>query len=116
MMGGMNLTKVVNMIGGKNAWEAASYPVTSDFAPLLMAVSDRMRSTDMPVIGVVDTIVLTITNRWNSSLTFDTVSYLAETEFSTDFNLDTTLTGAEDYTFRYFMNYWMRSVIPLIFC
>jgi hypothetical protein len=45
---------------------------------------------------------LAITNRANSTLTFDAVSSLTGTEFSTDFNLDTTLMGADDYSFMIF--------------
>jgi len=100
MMQEMNFTQIVNMIGGMNMWEAANYPVTSVFEPLLMAVSDTVLAVDMPAVGSIDTISLTITNRWNSSLSFDAISSLSGTEFSTDFDLDTSLTGAEDYTFN----------------
>lgn len=102
MMLGMNFTQVVNMQGGILAWNAASLPTTSGFAPLLMAVSDTMIADETIILGVVDTIALTITNRANSNLMFSAISSLTGTEFTTNFMMSTTLHGAEDYTFSIF--------------
>ncbi len=102
MMLGMNFTRIINMLGGINSWKAASFPTTSAFAPLLMAVSDTMIANDTIIVGTVDTISLTITNRANDVLNFNTISSLSGTEFSTDFNIATSLQGAEDYTFSIF--------------
>jgi len=102
MMLGMNFTWVVDMLGGTNAWNAASLPTTSSFAPLLMAISDTMIAMDTITIGSIDTIVLTITNRANDTLQFNSLSSLSGTEFTTDFDTNTKLLGAEDYTFSVF--------------
>jgi rhodanese-related sulfurtransferase len=102
LMAGMDFTKLVDMLGGMYAWNAASLPTTSVFAPLLMAVSDTMQSMDAAAVGVVDTLALTITNRANLNLTFTSKTPLNGTEFSTNFNLSTVVKGAEDYTFSIF--------------
>jgi rhodanese-related sulfurtransferase len=102
MMVGMDFAQVINMQGGIMAWNAASLPTTTGFAPLLMAVSDTTIANETIAVGDVDTIALTITNRANSNLSFNSISSLTGTEFSTDFELSTTLTGAEDYTFSIF--------------
>ncbi len=102
MMYGMNFTWVVDMQGGINAWKSASFPTTSNFAPLLMAVSDTIISNDTIIIGTIDTIALKITNRANDTLRFNTISSLSGTEFSTDFDTNTNLQGAEDYSFSIF--------------
>lgn len=102
LMVGMNFTKVVNMLGGMNAWNAASLPTTTVFGPLLMAVSDTIVAMETIAIGIVDTISLKITNRANLNLTFSSITSLTGTEFTTDFDLSTALQGAEDYTFLIF--------------
>ncbi|OQX82321.1 MAG: hypothetical protein B6D64_00695 [Bacteroidetes bacterium 4484_276] len=102
MMLGMDFTRVVNMQGGIMAWKAASLPTTTSFGPLLMAVSDTTIANENIAVGAVDTITLTITNRANHNLIFNTISSLTGTEFTTDFELTTILSGAEDYTFSIF--------------
>ena len=102
MMVEMGFTKVVDMLGGILVWKNLGFPTTAEFAPLLMAVSDTMVPTDTIPIGTIDTIALTITNRANDTLVFNAISSLAGTEFTSNFNTDTTLLGAEDYSFSIF--------------
>ncbi len=102
MMQTMGFREVYNMLGGMNAWSSASLPTTSAFAPLLMQVSDSIVIIDSINIGTVEAIEVTVTNRANDTLTFASVSSLAGTEFSSNFDIDTTLLGAEDYTFTIF--------------
>ncbi len=102
LMISMGFPSVINMVGGINAWKNAGFPTTDTFAPLLMAVSDTIVPNDSIVIGTTDTIRLTITNRANDTLRFTSLTSLAGTEFSTDFNLATTITGPFDYTFSVF--------------
>jgi len=99
IMLGLSFPRVVNMLGGILAWNAAALPTTADFASLLMAVSDTTISIESGGIGVLDTLALTITNRANNTLAFDNVTSLTGTEFTHDFEINTTLEGAEDYTF-----------------
>jgi len=102
MMLNMNFTRVVNMLGGILDWKAASFPTTSEFAPLLMAVSDTIVPMDTVLIGDVDTIYLTVTNRANDTLEFTGILPVSGTEFSTGFDTLTTLMGTDDYTFPVF--------------
>jgi len=102
MMVEMNFTKVVNMLGGILVWKNLGLPTTSEFAPLLMSVSDTIVTPDTIAIGDIDTIALTITNRANDTLVFNTISSLTGTEFTTNFNTSTTLMGADDYNFSIF--------------
>ena len=99
MMQGMNFTHVVNMIGGMGAWNAASLPTTSSFAPMIMSVSETEIPNDDIIIGNTDSIFLTFTNRANDTLQGFSISSLNGTEFSTNFDTTVQLTGSEDYTF-----------------
>ncbi|NOX84470.1 MAG: T9SS type A sorting domain-containing protein [Chlorobi bacterium] len=99
-----NFMQVVNMKGGILAWISNSLPTTPDFAPLQMAVSDTIIPNDTTVIGTIDTINLTVTNRANDTLRFISVTTLTGEEFSTNFDTTATLPGAEDYTFSIFYN------------
>ena len=99
MMAAMGFTGVVDMLGGITAWKSASLPTTAAFAPLLMAVSDTVAENDTVVIGTSDTLFLVVTNRANDTLRFTGITSLAGTEFSTDFNISTTLEGPFDYHF-----------------
>jgi rhodanese-related sulfurtransferase len=98
----LGFTRVVNMVGGINAWSSASLPTTTEYAPLQMAVSDTLVPMDTIEIGQIDTIQLTVTNRANDTLKFLSYPQLDGTEFSTNFDTETILTGAEDYTFAVF--------------
>lgn len=102
MMPGMNFTRVVNMVGGINAWNSASLPVTSSFAPILMAVSDTLPEPDTTGIGHIDNLSMTITNRANDTLRLLSFTDLQGTEFSTNFDTAAWLPGGTDYTFSVF--------------
>jgi hypothetical protein len=102
LMISMGFTQLVNMLGGIVTWKSESYPTTSGFAPLQMAVSDTIVANDTVYVGMTDTIHLTVTNRANDTLRFTGISSLAGTEFSTDFDLAKTLEGPFDYTFSIF--------------
>jgi rhodanese-related sulfurtransferase len=55
MMKGLDFTRIVNMLGGINAWKSVGFPTTSEFAPLLMAVSDTIIDNDTIPLGAIDT-------------------------------------------------------------
>jgi len=99
LMNTMNFINVVNMLGGINAWKSEGLPVTSDFAPLLMAVSDTIITSDTIFIGNTDTMNLMITNRANDTLQTFSIPNLTGSEFSTDFDTSITILGSEDYAF-----------------
>lgn len=101
-MQSMGFVEVYNMIGGINSWNSQSLPTTAEFAPRLMFVSDSIVTTEIVTIGEIDTIHVILTNRANDTLQFASISSLDGTEFYTDFNLNTTLLGAEDYQFQLF--------------
>ncbi|MBL6949694.1 MAG: T9SS type A sorting domain-containing protein [Bacteroidales bacterium] len=95
----LGFPSIVNMLGGITDWKNQGFPTTPDFAPLQMAVSDTVIPDDTVTIGNTDTISITVTNRANTILQFTSVTSLAGTEFSTDFDITTTLEGPFDYTF-----------------
>jgi rhodanese-related sulfurtransferase len=95
-----NFREVYNLKGGISAWSNANLPTTALFAPKLMFFPDTNFAFKHVYIGSSDTIKVTITNRANDTLTFDAINLYSTSEFSTDFNLDTTLLGAEDYSFN----------------
>ena len=98
----MGFPSVINMLGGITAWKGVALPTTPDFAPLQMAVSDTIVPDDTVFIGMVDTILLTITNRANDILRFTSITSLAGTEFTTNFDTATWVEGPFDYTFAVF--------------
>lgn len=98
-MKAMGFPSIINMLGGIAAWKNAGFPTTPDLAPIQMAVSDTLVPDDTVCIGTTDTIRLTVTNRANDTLRFTSVTSLAGTEFSTDFDLESWLEGPFDYTF-----------------
>ena len=97
-----NFKEVYNMKGGISAWNNASLPVTAEFAPRIMVVSDTIIAEKTVNIGNKDTISVTLTNRANDTLKFLEISSLDGTEFTTDFDISKQLQGAEDYTFNIF--------------
>jgi rhodanese-related sulfurtransferase len=101
-MVGMGFSNVINMLGGITAWKNSGFPVTSSFAPLHMAVSDTVVPDEPVNIGTTDTILLTVTNRANDTLWFTSITSLAGSEFSTDFDMSVWLEGPFDYTFSIF--------------
>ena len=99
-----NFSEVYNMKGGISAWSNAGLLTTSLFAPKLMFVSDTIFVIDTINIGSADTIRITITNRANDTLRFNSLSDIMNPEFYTDFDLDTILLGAADYTFNIYFS------------
>lgn len=95
----LNFAEVYNMLGGINQWNSQGLPTTTEFAPRLMFVSESVFPNKTIEIGQVDTIAVTLTNRGNSILSFNSITDLTGTEFSSDFNMDATLQGAADYSF-----------------
>ncbi len=100
MMQTLAFQEVYNMLGGMNTWNAQSYPTTSLFAPLAMLVTDSIYPEETIPVGETDTIEVILTNRANDTLSFSSVTNLAGTEFSTNFDLNQTLLGADDYQFN----------------
>jgi rhodanese-related sulfurtransferase len=95
----LGFPSVINMLGGINAWNAAGFPVTNTLAPLQMAVSDTTIPIDTVLVGLTDSIQLTITNRANDTLRVTSITDLAGTEFSSNFDTNLALTGPFDYSF-----------------
>ncbi len=92
--------EVYNMQGGISAWKSASLPIVSVFYPKLMLVTDSIYPEKNIHIGQTDTIKITVTNRANDTLKYISSTSLTGTEFSTDFDITKTQTGAEDYSFH----------------
>lgn len=101
-MANLEFNEVYNMLGGINAWNSATLPTTTDFAPKIMFLSDSIYPHEEVFIGEVDTIQLSITNRANDTLLFTSVNGPTNPEFEYEFNIDTILTGAADYSFNIF--------------
>ena len=95
----LGFPSIVNMLGGITDWKNQGFPTTPDFAPLQMAVSDTIVPADTVTIGKSDSIPLTVTNRANTILQFTSITSLAGTEFTTNFDTTVTLEGPFDYTF-----------------
>jgi len=97
----LGFNEVYNMIGGIKAWNADSLPTTTDFAAEIAFLTDSIIPHMEVNIGEVDTIQLTITNSANDTLLFNDLSDLNE-EFESDFDIDSVIIGAHDYTFSIF--------------
>ena len=97
-----NFREVYNMQGGIVAWKSASLPVVSVFYPKLMLVTDSIYPDKNILVGQIDTIKITVTNRANDTLKYISFTALTGTEFSTDFDITKIQLGAEDYTFNVF--------------
>ncbi|MEI6575355.1 MAG: rhodanese-like domain-containing protein [Bacteroidota bacterium] len=102
LMYSLGFPATVNMIGGLGNWISSGLPITSTYAPLLMAVSDTVAINKMVFIGNTDTLELSVTNRANDTLKFSQIPSLAGSEFSCDFDTNVVLTGPFDYKFRIF--------------
>lgn len=92
--------EVYEMEGGILAWISDSLSTTEEFASRIALVSDSIVPNKVIKIGEADTISITITNRENDTLKFLSLTSLDGNHFSTDFNIDSTLFGADDYTFN----------------
>jgi rhodanese-related sulfurtransferase len=100
LMQTMPFVEVYNMLGGINSWNSNSLPTTTLYAPQLMFVSETIVPNSVITVGDIDTIDVTVTNRANDLLIFQNITQLAGTEFSSNFDLGTSLSGADDYTFQ----------------
>jgi len=94
-MKNLDYAEVYEMIGGLNAWVNASLPTTKITGPKLMLVSYKGILTS----SISDTVKVTITNRANEKLTFSTVLFSDVHYIENNFNNETNLEGAQDYTF-----------------
>ncbi|HKI88950.1 MAG TPA: T9SS type A sorting domain-containing protein [Draconibacterium sp.] len=94
-MKNLQFAEIYEMSGGISAWKSASYPTTPEIAPRLMLVSYN----EIKGGSNTDTVRITVTNRGNDILSFASASFDDVHEITTNFNSDTTLAGAEDYTF-----------------
>lgn len=99
MMQNLHFSKVYNMTGGITAWQNAGFSVTTDEASATGILCDTIASFDSIPQSQTDSIQFTITNAANSVLSFDSISELSGTEFSTNFNINDTILGARDYSF-----------------
>lgn len=95
-MKNLGFEEVYEMIGGIIGWKNYGLPTTSELAPRLMLVSktDSLENT-----GGADTINITITNRANDVLTFTDAHFDDFHDITHNFDSETSLEGAEDYTF-----------------
>jgi rhodanese-related sulfurtransferase len=94
-MKNLGFAEVYEMIGGLNAWNSAKLPTTTVKGPKLMFVS----KSDI-IQGVnTDTIKITITNRANDLLKFNSVYIKDNHAVSHNFDNLVTIDGAMDYNF-----------------
>ncbi|MEI7596001.1 MAG: rhodanese-like domain-containing protein [Bacteroidota bacterium] len=99
MMQNLDFKRVYNMTGGLNAWTAAAYSTTTATAPAIASLCDTIINFNNTVVNQKDSVLLTITNAANDTLIISSISSLSGTEFSSNFNSDTTIIGARDYSF-----------------
>jgi len=98
----MGFTEVYNLSGGLNAWQTASFPVVTSVAPIVLSVSDTIAEFVDTEISTTDSFELKLTNYGNDTLKFLNITDLSGTEFTTNFNLNDSLTGLMDYSFKVF--------------
>ncbi len=94
-MKNLGYAEVYEMIGGLNAWNTAKLPTTTVTGPKLMLVS----KSNIISGSNTDTIKITITNRANEKLTFNSVSIDDLHPVNHNFNSSIAIDGAQDYTF-----------------
>lgn len=116
LMQTLGFPEVYNMKGGINAWKSASLPTTDEFGPKLMFVTDYLFPLKEIAIGDTDTLAIGLTNRANAILIFEAICSLDGMEFQTDFHPDTSLSGADDYTFHIFYTPIDEEPDSLSFC
>ena len=94
----LGFTEVYDMQGGMNAWKSGGYPTTSVIKPKLMLVNyEKISPAENNTEP--DTIKITLTNRANGLLSFSSFSFNDVHSISNDFDGETELEGAKDYTF-----------------
>lgn len=101
MMQNQGFNTVYEMIGGFNSWNSQHLPVFSDIGPRLMLVK-AWEVTNGAIIGKKDTFRITLTNRANDTLRFNSITLANSQECNTDFIASRKLSGSEDYTFSVF--------------
>jgi rhodanese-related sulfurtransferase len=116
LMKSLGFNEVYNMLGGIKDWKNNGLPVTDQFAPLLMSASDTIFPLEEVLIGETDTLSLAITNRANALLIFQSICSLEGSEFHSDFDQDTSLTGAGDYYFNIYYTPVDKEADTLSFC
>jgi rhodanese-related sulfurtransferase len=99
MMQTKGFQEVYNMSGGINAWVSASYPITTEVAPICLSISDTLANFNT-IFPDTDTLKIKLTNYGNDSINFTSISDLSSTEFSTNFNLEAQVSGLMDYEFE----------------
>jgi len=99
MMQNLNFQTVYNMLGGTNAWVNAAYPTVTSVAPVLGLLCDTAVNFNNTPVNATDSVKITLTNAANDTLRFMNITDLSGTDFSTDFDTNTTLFGALDYSF-----------------
>lgn len=110
MMQNMNFQKVYNMDYGLNAWSSAGYPTVTTTAPAIGVLCDTIVNFNNTNVNETDSVLLTITNAANDTLSFSGIPNLNETSFSTNFDTNITLLGARDYSF--YMYYSPLDILP----
>lgn len=90
----LEFAEVYEMIGGINGWNSNKLPTSSVMEPKLMLVSQEGIEGENT-----DTIKVTITNRANDLLTFQSIVIDDVHAITHNFNSEISLAGAEDYTF-----------------
>jgi len=94
-MQNLGFSEVYEMIGGISSWRNAGLPTTTVASPKLMLVSKH----EILNGNISDTIKITVTNRANGSLSFQSATFTDAHTIFNDFNSSRKLEGAEDYTF-----------------
>jgi len=97
-MKNLGFAEVYEMINGLNAWNSAKLPTTTVKGPKLMFVS----KSDVISGANTDTIRITITNRANEKLTFNSVLVDDFHPVNHNFESSVAIDGAMDYTFSIF--------------
>lgn len=95
----LEFAEVYEMIGGLNSWNSSGLPTTTVAEPKLMLVNFVKVSNKF---ATSDTINISVTNRANDTLTFSSVSTNDIHSLANNFEMETKLEGAEDYTFSIF--------------
>lgn len=90
----LEFAEVYEMIGGINGWNSNNLPTTTVLAPKLMLVSQEGIEGENA-----DTIKVTVTNRANDQLTFQSIVIDDAHAITHTFNNEISIEGAEDYTF-----------------
>jgi rhodanese-related sulfurtransferase len=99
IMQNLGFYRVYNMTGGINSWSGSGYPTTTNVAAHANACVNEYNFENI-IVGNSESYTFKITNAANDLLTISDISNLDGTEFSTDFDIDTTLFGSFDYEFN----------------